>query len=255
MWNKTGIQLVRSGHIWPTPYFKALILLILTLFSKAGKAQEIYGKSDIWFLILGKYELNNHWALGNEIHFRFDDALQDREQLIVRPFADFKMNNRVKFTIGYTYISTYPYSKYPLEAKKYEHNIWEQVTLSQNFGKLSTQHRYRFEHRFQSSYDSLRQIYNFQELSYANRFRYRITFKYPIGKSYFLSVFDELWVKSGDQFMNTSLDRNWIYFGVGKSLNNQFSMQLAYLHQNIRKSSDLYERHPTIQLALQMEIN
>lgn len=216
--------------------------------------QKVYGKSDVWLLLLNGVEITDQWSVGNELHLRYDDGFRDKEQLLIRPFVNYKASEQVVLSAGYTYIKTYPYGKYPLPADKPEHNVWEQITLKHSLGKASVSHRYRIEQRFLSTYNPVNEDYNFSRTSHSNRFRYRLTLKHPIGRQFFLQAFDEFWIKSDSHLLNASFDRNWMYVGIGRKFGFGLTLQLAYLHQNTRVDTEKYERHPTAQLTIQYDL-
>lgn len=228
-----------------------LIVICFTSLHRYVKAQDVetYGKTDVWFLLLNHYKFNENWSVGNEVHMRFDDGFKDKQQLLLRPFINYTKNKKAIYTFGYTYINTYPYSKYPVKSNQAEHNIWEQLTLNHQNGKVSFSHRYRLEQRFISVYDTIAKEFNYNDTKYQNRFRYRITIRYDINDKMFLNFFDELWISSKNEVVQVAYDRNWIYGGLGYRITPKFSLQMAYLHQHIQKNPFLYERHPTIQFT------
>lgn len=234
---------------------KRILFLLIVLFFGFSFGQvnaqeiEVFGKTNVWFLLLNHYKFNDNWSVGNELHMRFDDGFKDKQQLLIRPFINYTKNKKEIYTLGYTYINTYPYGKYPVKSNQAEHNIWEQLTLNHQSGKFNFSHRYRLEHRFISVYDTIAKEYNYKDTKFQNRFRYRITVRYDINDKMFLNFFDELWVGSKNEVVQVAYDRNWIYGGVGYRINPKISIQMAYLHQHIQKNLFLYERHPTIQFT------
>ncbi|XOV95010.1 MAG: DUF2490 domain-containing protein [Bacteroidota bacterium] len=233
-------------------HYYALFFTLIILNTNQVNAQEVHGEPDVWFLLLNHYKLNDNWSLGNEFHMRFDDYLNDKEQLLIRPFLNYHANPNVVFTVGYTFINTYPYGQYPLPASKPENNIWEQVTLIQNVGKINIQHRYRWEHRWQGDLvqNAPGDPFIVDGFSYSNRFRYRITVRRPISERLFINVFDELWIRMDEHLRNVDFDRNWLYLALGLKLNDKVSLQAAYLHHYAKNNPTRFEKHPTLQFTV-----
>ncbi len=231
---------------------QCIILIFLLSFCFPLKSQEIHGNTDIWFLLLNHYKINDRWSLGNEFHMRYSDFLNEEEQLLIRPFINYHANPNVVISFGYTFINTYPYGDYPVPSNKPENNIWEQVTLIQDIGRASIQHRYRWENRWQGNLvqDIPGGPSMVDGFSYSNRFRYRITIRRPINDRFFINVFDELWFAMDKKLRNVNYDRNWIYLGLGININEKLSIQAAYLHQYVKNNPTRYERHPTLQITL-----
>ena len=226
-------------------------VLMFSLFNKTSFSQEVYGKPNIWFFQLTNFDICKKVSLGNELHMRFDNYFGDKQQFLFRPFVDYKFKENVIFSAGYTLIRTYPYSKYPVVATTPENNIWEQVTLKQQFNKLTILHRYRYEQRWMGNlqYKASENDYTVSDYTFGHRFRYRITFMYNFHKKWFAHIFDELWVKADKKFRSGSFDRNWVYAGLGYNVTEFLNVQLAYLHQFVPKSSSLLERHHGLQVS------
>lgn len=57
--------------------------------------QEVYGKPEVWFLLLNGVEISDQWSVSNELHLRYDDDFKDKEQLLIRPFVNYKVSNGI----------------------------------------------------------------------------------------------------------------------------------------------------------------
>ena len=239
---------------------KQLVLLGALLFGWSAPlvfAQRVYGEPDIWFLFQGKYVLSPQWEIGGEVHLRFDDYLHDPQQLLLRPSISFQSGKKVKYSVGYTFIETYPYGAVPLLRNLPENNIWEQVSLKDHMGKWTIDHRYRLEQRWQGKIrpNVEAQGYQIDGYRFSHRFRYRLSLTHPIGQKYFVRFRDELWIRANESLNRVGFDRNWLYIGGGFKVNKAITIQLAWLHQYIRHSFELYEEHPTFQLSIDWRLS
>lgn len=218
--------------------------------SSLGYGQQQESFNDTWFLLLNHAELSPKWSVGNEFHLRRTDWGRTNEQLLIRPFVSYTPKNGLILTGGYSYIRSYPYQPNAPDVSKPEYNIWEQVMLKRSLGKSSLSHRFRLEQRFQGQLELTQEdTYEVGGFEFGHRFRYRFTYKYDFSKKIFLHAFDELWIATNNKFQYANYDRNWLYIGLGYRLIPKANIQLAYLHQNIRKNTNLYELHPTVQLT------
>jgi len=233
-----------------------LTVLITLAFNLKVRAQEVHGRDNVWFLLLNHYKINDKGSLGNELHLRLDDYFNDKQQWILRPFVNYHGSDKVIYSAGYSYIKTYPYGQYPLPDAVPEHNVWEQITVNQQLNKSSISHRYRMEHRWSGrlQLNSADGSYEVADYTFSNRFRYRLTFRKPINETWFINIFDELWVRTDKAWKSTQFDRNWIYFGIGYNVNENISFQGAYMHQYAQNTPDRYERHPTIQFTAEIRL-
>lgn len=232
---------------------KRFILLLASVLSLISlQAQETHGDSEFWFLLLNNYTLNDQWSVGNETHLRRTEFLSKQKQFILRPYVNYKPGEKVIYTVGYSYVNTQPYGKYPLPAARPEHNFWEQVTVNQTLNKTTLSHRYRMEHRYQGDLvETSPDEFEVDGYSFSNRFRYRLTLRQPISEKYFIQVFDELWVSMDKKFKQASYNQNWIYLGIGRNIKHG-NVQLAYLHQHA-SANDIVERHSTLQVTVQYD--
>ncbi|WP_196895667.1 DUF2490 domain-containing protein [Aureivirga marina] len=231
---------------------KTLILLCILCFSSfIVKAQEKEKQSEAWFLLLNHYKINEKWSIGNEVHWRQTNFLKDKSQLILRPFVNYNISKSVIGTVGYSYLLNYSDTNELTDVNQPEHNVWEQITLKHGDGKLKFAHRYRLEHRFRGVYNV--ELTEIEEYKFTNRARYRLTVKHPIGQKYFVQAFNELWFNLGENFDNIDFDRNWLYLGLGRKVFENGNIQLAYVHQYIKKNADLYFIRPTVQMTIQYD--
>ncbi|MFD2433009.1 DUF2490 domain-containing protein [Mesonia maritima] len=235
---------------------KVIVVIVISLLSFKNSAQETKSYSDAWFLLLNNYEFSEKWSGGSEIHWRNTHFLSKKQQLILRPFITYSpTESPLAYSIGYSYLRSYPYTENAIPATKPEHNIWEQITLSQAYKELSFSHRFRLEHRFQGNLVmNNNQNYTVDDFS-SNRFRYRLTVRYPIFNNWFINIFDELWINMNENFQYPAYDRNWLYLGIGYEILKNGNIQVAYLHQNIKKSDNLFEVHPTLQFTFQYDFD
>lgn len=237
---------------------RTLCLLLLSLTTVRTYAQtETYGDNDVWFLLLNKVTLSDHWSFLNETHLRRHQWLEQQEQFLIRPAFNYAFNEAVTATVGYTYILTGEYGEYPLPVDVPENNVWEQITLSHKITEqVSMSHRYRIEHRWIG--DIRNDGMTAPEIDgtrFTQRFRYRLTANFPIvrtdeGTRLYGHVFDELWVNLRDELHVRNFDRNWLYLGVGYRFSPDARLEVAFLDQWISHLDvDRYEHNPTVQFT------
>lgn len=214
---------------------KTILVLGTLLLSSLSSAQQlpepkVYRGTEVWFLMLNKYQINEKWTVGNEFHLRRHDLLAEQKQLIVRPWVDYHAAPGFVASFGYSYIRTFPHGAFDVGADLNEHNIWEQVTLSHSpWTFLEFSHRLRLEHRW--SEIQPQQDDEDIPIEFRNRFRYRLTAKVDISERWYVHIFDELWVNVNEGIYVSSFDRNWIYIGAGYRFTDKIAVELAFLDQ------------------------
>ncbi len=201
------------------------IILSLLLFPLAGISQE----SDLgnWLMYIGNKKLNNGWNIHNEIQYRNYNAIGDLEQLLLRTGVGYNLspkNNNL--LLGYAYILSDNYIGLDEKQSNSEHRIFQQFITRQAFGRVSFQHRYRFEQRF-------------LEAGFKMRFRYflsiniALTNKTLVANTFYLSAYNELFVNDRDNLF----DRNRIYGGMGYKISDHINIEVGYMKQLFNRGS------------------
>lgn len=164
-------------------------------------------------------------------------------------------HRNLRYTAGFTLLTTYPYGAYPLPIDQPERNIWEQVSLDQKLGKVRIQHRYRLEHRWRARLQAgFNGTYQLDGFTYSNRFRYRLSFKQQLTQNWSFHLFDELWIRDQKGLKKISFDRNWWSFGAIYQIHKVLLLEAAYLNQYIQNNPERFERHHTLQVTAGISI-
>lgn len=224
-------------------------LMLLLVFE--SKSQDItQAPTSTWFTALNQIKLKNNWSVSFETHERFADALKTQGFFLFRPSIDYKLTPDAILSVGYTFINAQPFEPYSAPIARNENNIWEQILLKQDLGKVNIQHRFRQEHRWTDRIvtDSLGST--LEGTSFSNRFRYRLTVKRDIFKKVFVQVFDEIWINQTKSGLPRNFARNWLYAGLGYSFSDDFNVQLGYMHQFDRVAENSYIATPIIQTTI-----
>ena len=129
---------------------KLIIILVFLATPFLGFGQE-NGPGN-WLVYIGSKQLNSKWNLHHEIQYRNYNTIGNLEQLLLRTGLGYKIGEKSNLLLGYGYINSENYTgneddKVTVE----EHRIFQQFISKHNIGKLSLQHRYRFEQRFVAS--------------------------------------------------------------------------------------------------------
>lgn len=238
-------------------FYLSILFLFCFSFLQKVQAQET-DEINNWFFLHATVQLNDKWKLGNELHLRRDDWVQNWRNLLERPYLTYAVNEHFSATIGYSYIGSWALPDSEKAPHSNEHNIWEQVSFHHKLNKrIKVAHRYRFEHRFvdQWEHNLITDEWNKTNRAFRNRFRYRMTIKSNLAKTgenqaFFLHIFDEIWVNQADNLRFQGLARNWLYLGLGYKFNPELAVELAYMHQHDNKTMSDYLNTPIIQLSI-----
>jgi hypothetical protein len=236
-----------------------VIHILIGFFALTGFAQETikYDETNTWFTVLNRITINDTWSVSNELHERLGAFLKEQETFIFRPSVDYTINPHIEVSIGYSYVKNDPNEPYPTpKIGVAENNIWSQVLLKNDIGKIHVTHRFRQENRW---FDDVKEnndgLFSRDGKVYTNRFRYRLTLntdikKFENNQSLFIQVFDEIWVPQTKNLAPKSLSRNWIYAGLGYKFNPMTNIQIGVLNQFDNLGNNVYISTPIIQTTL-----
>ena len=205
---------------------KKLLLISLFLLPLGGLAQD----SDLgnWLIYFGNKQIDSKWNWHHEVQYRNYNAIGDLEQLLIRTGIGLNLSeNNNNILLGYGYILSENYIEGTDEKEDvHEHRIYQQFITKQRFGRVSFQHRYRFEQRFVES-------------DFRLRFRYFLSLNVLLNntemtdKTWYASAYNEIFLNAEDNIF----DRNRLYGGIGYKLNKTFRFELGYMNQFLPESS------------------
>lgn len=168
-----------------------------------------------WLIYIGNKKLNTEWNLHHEVQYRNYNAIGDLEQLLLRTGVGKNLtegNNNL--LLGYGFIRSENFINEDDKNAINEHRIFQQFITRQKIGKVSVQHRYRFEQRF-------------VEGDFKLRFRYFLGLSYPLSDKFYLSNYNEIFLNT----VQNAFDRHRLYGGLGYKVSDKIKLELGYMNQ------------------------
>ena len=204
-------------------YFRNMrkILILLLLCSPAYLCAQDSELGN-WLIFFGNKKIDSKWNWHHELQYRNYNAIGDLEQLLIRTGIGYNLTeNNNNILLGYGYILSENYigdtdDKFDIQ----EHRIYQQFITRQRYGRVSIQHRYRFEQRFVES-------------DFRLRFRYFLALNVALSEkemqdnTWYASAYNEIFLNSEDNVF----DRNRLYLGMGYKLNSFVRFELGYMNQ------------------------
>lgn len=224
-----------------------IALAFFFLASTGLSAQDV--NPSVWTFYNGRYDLNEKWFLNSEVHFRFTDGVSTFQQFLFRPQVSYNLNKFFIFSVGYTYIHTYPYGEFPLPDDIGENNVWEEVMIKHPTGPLQIGHRIRMEHRWTERpgdpnagpNDVIEDPYNF-----GSRFRYRLIVSYHWKDSpWSVMAYDEMFFSTNEFLVPQGLNQNWLYLSAKYDFNKRWSVQTGWQQQYLELANGTTQQNPT----------
>jgi hypothetical protein len=207
------------------------------LAKSTGKPQTVQ-QLNVWFSPSSTIKLHKYLGLYVEGQLRFHQLVHNQQHQ-ARTGLEVYINDYVSLMpVGYVYTWNFKYGKFPAAIPENEHRMFEQVVVKLKAGRLNLNNRFRLEQRWiEHNVISNEGVISRQNWVYKNRFRYRLLANVPINKSkmeaktFFFSVWDEMFVSFGKNVTYTLPDQNRIYFGFGYKFNASGTVSLGYMNQ------------------------
>lgn len=222
----------------------ALLTVLYSLtFSAFGQKNRITEHNNIgWYTYNGDHKLAPRWQLHTEYQWRRIDFIRTWQQSLARLGLVYKLTDRVKVSGGYTLFTTYPYGNYPSAdagVPTTEHRLYEDIQVSDTFGRLELDHRIRLEQRWQGE-PSMMNPRKTADWPYENRVRYQLAATFPLGGStidtgeFYLNAFDELFIGFGRNVGNNVFNQNRLSGGLGYQVHDNLKVELNYFNRIVQ---------------------
>lgn len=195
-------------------------------------------------MYFGDHPVKGRWELHLEEQWRRHDGIFRWQQNLFRPGVNYQVTERVSLTAGYAHIRTYPYGDYPVPNAFNEHRPWQQMIVTQRFGRIRWQHRFRQEQRWIQS-AATPDVWR-----YSNRFRYFGKGVVPMKGRWFGAFYDEVFINLPPNLNVRKADQNRAYAAIGRRVGRHNSFELGYLYQVIAQGNGrVFEHNHTLQLG------
>ncbi len=198
---------------------KTLLLLLIVPFSLYAQPAD----TGNWFIFFGNKKISEKLNWHHEVQYRSFNFLGDTEQLLLRTGVGYNLSeNNNNIHLGYAFIYNEPYiSSTDNKTNFNEHRLYQQFITRQAFGRITIQHRYRFEQRFIQDDFKLRLRY-FLALNIA------LNQPQMTDKTVYLSLYNEIFLNTEQSFF----DRNRLYGGIGYRFSPTIRTEIGLMNQS-----------------------
>lgn len=177
-----------------------------------------------WWMYWGSNKLSDRFGVWTEAQYRDFGFFKGKDQLLLRTGVEYYLKSNQTITGGYAFIKDWP-QNVDQTAPTTENRIWQQFNWVNNPSRWQLQHRFRLEQRW---------IDRSGEVTYANRFRYRLLALFPISrpvmgdKTLFFAAYNEIMFGFGRE---SGFDQNRLYGALGYRFSPLWELQTGYLFQ------------------------
>lgn len=203
-------------------HFKSVHLFVVFWgFISTALAQSQGNGLGSWNILNVKLKINNQWSMFIEPQLRSLSFYQHFHYYEVKTGLTYNIDQNFSLTSGIGTYNTYSEGgNFQTPLKQAETRTWLQVAMSESFGKLKFEHRYRAEQRFTTN-------------GYRNRFRYRLNLAVPLNhegiilNTLYAIVWNEIFFTDNEPYF----ERNRFFSGIGYKVNETLATQIGYLYQ------------------------
>ncbi len=181
-----------------------------------------------WLIYIGDKKIDTTWNWHHEVQYRNFNFLGDTEQLLLRTGVGYNLSeNNNNLLLGYGFIYSEPYVGNTADKTNFnEHRIYQQFITRQAFGRISLQHRYRFEQRFLLDDFRLR-------LRYFLSANVALNNKQMQDKTLYFSAYNEVFLNTEGNYF----DRNRLFGGLGYRFSKNFRAEIGFMNQTLQNDS------------------
>ena len=186
----------------------------------------------VWLGYFNQTRLTDRFGIWFDGQLRTkDDFFDDLSVSIIRPGLTYYVNDGLKLTAGYAYVTQYPQDNF--KESRPENRFWQQVQWHTKYGKNRTMQWFRLEERYR------RKIASDSTLASGNNFNYRVRYNFlwqvPFSGvlkpgSFSLILNDEVHVAFGKEVVYNYFDQNRFFAGVAYNVNATDNIQFGYLN-------------------------
>jgi hypothetical protein len=244
-------------------------LALLPLAAPRARAQEraVGSSANAWFDVTSDVWLTPAYGvqLGGKVQRSEMGAAPQQTELrlgVERSFA-----GRFRVVAGGLLAHNSPYGPFPAAAPYGERRLWQYLVQEQRVGRVTLQHRYRFEERWierpvaapaGGAGSGAGPAAADPDVAFALRARYRLQATTPLGPAVgrgghapYATLSDELLKSVGPHASTSLVDQNRAYAGLGVRWSPALRGEVGYLEQRIvRANGRQLEHGHTVQLAL-----
>jgi hypothetical protein len=220
-----------------------LVQLFLLAYTAHGQNTRLKDRNSIgWYNFFGTFATGTKTSIHTEYQWRRNNLLTDWQQSLLRVGINYQVNPKLQLRLGYGWIETFPYGRYPINALGRdftEHRLFQVATLTDKLGRVELQHRFMLEQRWLGRYTSPG-LSKEDEYVFANRLRYLYRMQFPLkGKTIgdrtpYMAFFNEIFIGFGKNVNENVFDQNRTALLLGYRFNGQFRLEAGYLNQSLQ---------------------
>jgi hypothetical protein len=209
-----------------------------------------------WFTWAGDVAFDPRWGFEWDGSLRRSGPLDEWQQILVRGSVRYTLASGARIGVGLGRNEAFPFGELPIDHRRPEWRIFEQLTLTQSVSRVQVTHRYRNEQRWVGFLNGSAGTERYDWVR-TNRTRYLIRGSIPLQGpqadvgEWYTNLSTELFLNWGSQVQNNVFDQLRTQAILGRRINNVLAMELGFLEQfGMKPNGTDLERNHILLLAL-----
>lgn len=209
-----------------TKLFFGLVLFVLAVRSQEA-APRYRSINSVWLGYLNTTTIDEKWNVNTDIQYRTKEWLEKPSQFLVRSGLGYKLNDKVRITLGAAHFRFYLTSI----TTNGEWRPWQELLINDAVGKTKIAHRFLAEQRFNQKVVANKPT---NDHSFNWRFRYRLEatrhlIKYG-SKGISLIIGNEILINAGNSIRYNYFDQDRLYAGFNFDQNKHLTYQIEFMY-------------------------
>jgi hypothetical protein len=146
-------------------YLCSALLLSALSATPLGAQDDPSDRLGTWLQYFGDSRISDRFSIHTEVEYWTWETVSNPHVLILRPAVNFHLNDGPFFSLGYTYVKSWPFEEEGIGTK--QNHFFQQLILRSPVWRVRLYHRYRFEERW-IQFDEA------EETDFSTRLRYML---------------------------------------------------------------------------------
>jgi hypothetical protein len=179
-----------------------------------------------WFQYFGDNRISDRFSIHTEVEYWTWETISNPHVLILRPAVNFHLRDGPFFSLGYTYVKSWPFAEEGIGTK--QNHFFQQLILRSPVWRVRFFHRYRFEERW-IRFDET------EGTDFSTRLRYMLLLQLPLTRktiqpnTLFLASYNELFINTGGR--ERAYDQNRVYVALAYQITRNMCFHTGFLWQ------------------------
>ena len=205
-------------------FIKTLVLFLSVSMLWMVRGQYENGDTtDSWLVLNGNHKIHSNWTVPTVMILRHHDMFEAYEFSFFRSGITYRTGEKSRLGTGFAYLDANSYQHNDVPEKASQFWWYAEYSHTLRLSRNNISQRLRQETRWISTPDR----------SYVNpRLRYRIQFTKPIGTSFYVKSFNEIFLNLEGPLFN----QNRFYIGFGQKIASGTTLDIGYLKNHFTSS-------------------